>query len=952
MEKGYLALVLHAHLPFVRHPESEDYLEERWLYEAITETYIPLLQVFEGLVKDGVDFRITISITPTLLSMLTDNLLQERYCKHIDLLVELAEREEIRTAGSPDFNRLAQGYTARFKSIKEFYLKHACNLVEPFRQLQLAGKLEIITSAATHAFLPLVLTEEAVRAQIKTAISLYTQHFGVPPKGFWLPECGFAPALDQILAECGISYFFTDSHGVESTNPQPVFGTMSPVLTPHGVAAFARDEECSKQVWSSGEGYPGDYDYREYYRDIGFDLDFKLVKKYIHPKGIRINTGIKYFRITGKGEHKEPYNIDRGLEKAALHAGDFLWKRQRQVEHWAWHMGRKPVIVAPYDAELFGHWWHEGPAWIDMLLRKMHYDQEMIKTITPSEYLALYSDYQVCRLAMSSWGRGGYADVWLRGENDWIYPALHWAEQRMVQLANKWGEPSQLERRALNQMARELMLAQSSDWAFTMDSKTMVDYAVKRTKYHMNHFARLHEMLSTKEVHEQYLAKLEGLDNIFADLDYCVYRSGYPVNYYARKKPGPPRVLILSWEFPPMVVGGLSRHVYDLSRYLVRQGWEVHVVTTEIGEYPHYEVVEGVHVHRVHVLKPDGGDFIHWAFQLNLMMLDACQALLNSGLTFDLVHGHDWLCCYAAKTLKEEYDIPLVATIHATEYGRNNGIFTDLQRYIHGLEWKLTYEACRVIVCSNYMGREAQEVFQLPADKLDVIPNGVDPEVLKAQPRSITGKGAYALESERIVLFIGRLVREKGVQTLLEAAPMILAEQPEVKFVISGKGPAMEELKNYAGCLGIGEKVLFTGYVTDEQRNNLFNLAEVAVFPSLYEPFGIVALEAMAVHTPVIVSDVGGLADVIQHGQNGLKMYPGDAYSLAKQVKDLLRDPNWADSLADQALADLNKYNWNKIAEKTLDVYTKALNKKESACAIQQIAVGLKTNSIGLSFKA
>lgn len=928
--------MLHAHLPFVRHPETNNCLEERWLFEAITETYIPMLQVFQGLIRDGVDFRITMSLTPTLLTMLTDELLQRRYLSHINSLIELAEKEVIRTKDSAEFNILAREYMKKFKGMRDFYLSYACNLVTAYREIMETGKLEIITSAATHAFLPLVMTEQATKAQIKIATAVYHKHFGRSPRGIWLPECGFLPGLDLILKECGLEYFFTDSHGVGTAQPTPVFGLLSPVLTPHGLAAFPRDTESSRQVWSSQEGYPGDFDYREYYRDIGYDLDFETIRPYIHPEGIRINTGIKYYRITGTFDQKEPYNPQRAKDKAAQHAANFLFNRQRQIEHWSWHMGRKPIVVAPYDAELFGHWWYEGPMWIDMLLRKMHFDQAIIKAITPSEYLQLYTDYQVCSLPMSSWGRGGCNDVWLGRTNDWIYPALHLAEQRMIELADQFQEPGSSERRALNQAARELMLAQSSDWAFTMDSKTMVEYAVKRTKAHFNRFCRLYKMLKSRCVDEPWLSALESMDNIFPEMDFHLYSSGskarFPSQKYAAKK-----ILMLCWEYPPITVGGLSRHVYDLARFLARQGLEVHVVTIEAGEYPHYEVVEGVHVHRFHVVKPDGGEFIHWVFQLNLMMIETCCQLIQSGLSFDIIHAHDWLACYAAKTLKQLYDFPLVATIHATEHGRNNGIHTDLQRHINDLEWRLTYEAEQVIVCSTYMRQEVESIFALPSSKVAVIPNGVDPELIKVRKSSSNSKQPYAMEQERLVLFVGRLVQEKGVHTLLAAAPSILAEFPEVKFIIAGKGPAMSDLKDQVQHLGIREKVLFTGFVGDEERNRLLQIAEIAVFPSLYEPFGIVAIEAMAAGTTVVVSEVGGLADVVEHGRNGLKMYAGDVNSLTIQVKDLLRNPEWARSLARSGKEQVGRFDWNSIAAKTIAVYGMIQGRRETK-AHQQIA--------------
>jgi 1,4-alpha-glucan branching enzyme len=937
VEKGYLSIVLHAHMPFVRHPESEDYLEERWLYEAMTETYIPLLQMFQRLVKDRVDFRVTMSLTPTLLTMLTDELLQRRYLDHLHKLIDLAEKEVERTVDMPQFHDLAKMYHERFQEILYFYVHYRCNIVHAFRELQDYGYLELITSCATHAFLPLVMTEEAIRAQIVTAISMHEHHFGREPKGIWLPECGFVPELDQILKEYGIEYFFVDTKGVSTAEPKPLFGTFSPVLTPHGVAAFPRDEESSKQVWSSEEGYPGDFDYREYYRDIGFDLDFETVRPYIHPKGIRVNTGIKYFRITGKGNEKEPYRPDFARNKAAEHAANFLFNRTKQVEHWTAQLGRKPIIVSPYDAELFGHWWFEGPVFLEMLFRKLHFDQDVIKPVTPSEYLQLYTDYQVCKLQMSSWGRHGYADVWLRGENDWIYPALHMAEKRMNQLANQFSSPSFLELRTLNQAARELMLAQSSDWAFIMDGHTMVDYAVKRTKYHINRFTHLHKMLQDGEIDALWLEELEQIDNIFPQIDYQNYRSAGRASYPVSAT-GSPRILLLSWEFPPRTVGGLSRHVYDLSRYLVRNGCEVHVVTAEVEGYPDEEMIEGIHVHRVHVLSPDGGEFIHWVFQLNLAMIEFCQTLVDSGYCFDLIHAHDWLVGDVVKTLKELLCIPVIATIHATEHGRNHGIYTDLQRTIHGQEWRLTYEASRVIVCSSYMKSEVQEVFALPPEKIDVVPNGIDPELLHLKGAEELRKHAYALDSERIVLYIGRLVREKGVHVLLAAAPEILEEFPDTKFVIVGKGPAMNDLQRQAEAIGISGHVLFTGFVDDERRNQLLHLADVAVFPSLYEPFGIVALEAMATGLSVVVSNVGGLADVIDHGRNGLKIYPNDAYSLATQVKQVLGNPEWSREMRETALQDILKYDWNRIAKRTIDIYHHVLSTSDREINSRELA--------------
>src|SRR5262249_55895208 len=345
MPLGYLCLVLHAHLPFVRHPEYDDFLEEDWLYEAITETYIPLLDVFDGLERDGVDWRLTMSVTPTLAAMLADPLLQYRYLRHLDNLLALCNKELERTRWEPEVHRLAQMSHARFTRCREVFVnQYGNNLLGGFRRFFEAGKLELITCAATHGFLPLmVINDNARRAQVEIGCREFERHFGRRPAGIWLPECGYEPRLDELLRDAGVRYFFTDTHGVLFGEPRPKYGVYAPVLCPKSrVAALARDTESSKQVWSAIEGYPGDYNYRDFYRDVGFDLDYEYLKPHLHKTGQRSHLGIKYYKITGKGNHKEPYNPKAALEKAAEHAGNFMFNREKQVEWLAGAMDGRP----------------------------------------------------------------------------------------------------------------------------------------------------------------------------------------------------------------------------------------------------------------------------------------------------------------------------------------------------------------------------------------------------------------------------------------------------------------------------------------------------------------------------------------------------------------------------------------------------------------------------------
>ena len=525
MKKGYLLLALHAHLPFVRHPEHEDFLEERWLFEAITETYIPLIDIFERLTGEGVPFQLTLTLSPSLISMLQDGLLQDRYVRHLGKLIELTVKEMERTRSDVRFHPLAAHYHHHFLRCREVFESHyQKDLIRAFRRFQEAGVLEIITCGATHGFLPLMRPAPAsIRAQVRTACRHYESVFGRRPRGIWLPECGFYPGDDRILKEAGLQYFFVDNHGILHGKPRPKYGVFAPLYCPgSGMAAFGRDLESSKQVWSAEEGYPGDFWYREFYRDIGFDLDYDYIRPYIHPDGIRIGTGIKYYRITGRTDSKEPYDIERARAKAGEHAGNFLFNRERQAEYLFDRLQRRPVIVAPYDAELYGHWWYEGPLFLEHLIRKVA-QSEIVELADAPRYLRENPNCQPAMPSYSSWGYKGYAEVWLEGSNDWIYRHLHQASERMQELAKAHPQTNGMTQRVLNQMARELLLAESSDWAFMMKNRTTVEYAVKRTHEHLLSFLQLDRFLEKGRVDENWLARLEHKDCIFPGIDYRVY---------------------------------------------------------------------------------------------------------------------------------------------------------------------------------------------------------------------------------------------------------------------------------------------------------------------------------------------------------------------------------------------------------------------------------------------
>ena len=533
MPSAYLALILHAHLPFVRHPEEKHFLEEDWLFEAISETYIPLLQMMQRLVSEGVPFKLTLSITPTLAAMLQDELLQRRYIQHLDLLIDLAARERKRNRNDPELRELSQFYFDLFAETRRFFVEEwKCDLLGAFRALRQTGALEIIASAATHGLLPLLQQQspQAARAQVLIGRDVYVDLFGADPSGVWLPECAYAPGLETVLQEANIRWFVLDAHGLLFANPQPRRAIYAPCYTPAGPAAFARDRDSSRQVWSAHEGYPGDPAYREFYRDAGFDLPLEHVGPI--ARGTRKFSGIKYHRVTDRGQEKELY--DRAAAERAVHehANHFLEQRAAQLRR-ASALNADPIVVIPFDAELFGHWWFEGPRFLELFIRKAAFDQKEFRLTTPSEYLARYPTQQTTEPATSSWGEGGHLGVWLDPSNTWIYPHLHAATRKMTELAQRFSapaagtapalQPATLFDRVLKQLARELLLAQSSDWAFLMKTGTAREYATKRTMDHLVRFNRLHDQFVANQLDEKFLADCEWRDNLFPNVNWRYY---------------------------------------------------------------------------------------------------------------------------------------------------------------------------------------------------------------------------------------------------------------------------------------------------------------------------------------------------------------------------------------------------------------------------------------------
>jgi glycogen(starch) synthase len=386
-----------------------------------------------------------------------------------------------------------------------------------------------------------------------------------------------------------------------------------------------------------------------------------------------------------------------------------------------------------------------------------------------------------------------------------------------------------------------------------------------------------------------------------------------------------PRVLILSWEYPPLIEGGLARHVRKLSEGLVERGVDVHVLSRGGEESPAEATVAGVRVHRVRepTRPSDLGEFVAWVERMNSDML-AAGVEIGDRYEFDLVHGHDWLVANACDHLAKRFAAPLVTTIHATEYGRHQGwIDKHPQSYIHGVERWIVNRSDRVIACSTFMREQIMDVFGVEEGRVEVIPNGIDPEELQPHddPQLQDLRGEFAEPGQSLVLLVGRLVYEKGFQFALEALPQIIERLPNTRFVVAGSGTHEQELRQQAEQLGLMSHGTFLGWIGDDVLHSLYRIADVCVVPSIYEPFGLVALEAMASSCPCIVADTGGLREVVPHDEVGLRFRARDPESLAEMTVRVLDDAKLCRRLTAEAFEHLRRFDWSDVAVRTGALY-------------------------------
>jgi len=509
LTKGKLALVLHAHLPYVRSAQ-EGSLEEDWYFQALLECYLPLLKTLEKASNDkNQSPKITISLSPTLLALLQDQELNDRFPKWLEI------RKDLLINSPKNLRKAADCLSVNIKKQFEYWDSFKGDLITRFSHLQNSNVVDLLTCAATHGYLPLLRENpETVRGQLKTAVREHLRVFGSAPGGIWLPECAYYEGLDELMRECNLRYSILDGHGILHSKPRPRYGVYAPICTKNGVAFFGRDSDSTLPVWSSKEGYPGDGVYREFHKDLGWDFSIKSLQKIglNEPRPL----GLKLHRITSQEknlEEKVEYEPELASDRVKEHAKHYLVGRKKQLQVIDKEQGFSPLLVAPFDAELFGHWWYEGPSFIAELFIQAH--QENIEFTTLKEFLQNEPKLQLCEPCPSSWGQGGFHKYWLNESNSWIIPELSKAGKTMIELCSN-GVEKDSDLKIIQQAARELLLSQSSDWSFIIRAGTTTKLAKERINRHLDRFWRLARIIKREEeVSLSFLSEVEFEDCIF-----------------------------------------------------------------------------------------------------------------------------------------------------------------------------------------------------------------------------------------------------------------------------------------------------------------------------------------------------------------------------------------------------------------------------------------------------
>ncbi len=512
-DKTYLHILLNLHLPYVSPLEAHDSIEKNWLFSAISETYLPLLRALNRLKKKSVDFKLSLVLSPTLITMLDDHLWQIGYIEHLQAKLKLIAKEKNRLKGDAERSNVLQHYKKHYQdNLNDFTDLYRNNILQGFKELHETDHLELSTTCATHCILPLFDGYPRLQKfQIKLGIDIFEKYFGFRPRGFWLPECAYNSQLDAILKECGVEYFYSSAHAILEGSDEAIRKTYAPITTPNDLNVFCRDRLASRSIWSTTTGFPADFKYRDPDRDLLHEVDPSYLDSFI-SNPLKSETGLKYYDKEG-----HIYNPEDARLEVQKHVQKFIQNKLNQSKEINAHLDRTPCLCALYEADVFGHYWFEGIDFLEQVFEAVSEVNEL-EFITPQDYLMQYPKSQTLQPSFSSWGKQGFMQNWLNGSNKWIYRHLHRNIDLFNEIILQFQTSKGLTARTMEHAMRELLLAQSSDWAFIMFAGPNSYYAEHRIKQHINNFRTLHESMGKQGKLFKFIIELEKRNAIFPDM--------------------------------------------------------------------------------------------------------------------------------------------------------------------------------------------------------------------------------------------------------------------------------------------------------------------------------------------------------------------------------------------------------------------------------------------------
>ncbi len=887
-DRGALALVLHSHMPYVEGFGTWPFGEE-WLWEAVATVYLPLLDLLEE-----TRAPVTLGLTPVLCDQLEtlpgpagERLLG--FLRETRRLVHEEDSAGLERTGHPELGAEVRRAGGDYERAAETLERDGRDLLARIAALGSGGPVELWTSSATHALLPLLASDDgpapaaghrhrlaraALRLLRRRALAARVRlrarpraRAGRPRRARHVPRPDRRARLRRARAPRAGAHAGRGDRGADRLGQRP--------------ARVERRDRVPRRTPSTAT-----------------------------TTGARCTTCARGATAASRTVPSRPRRWPASTPSA------FVERCIGRLDAYAAERGRPGLLTFALDTELLGHWWYEGQIWLRAVFAEA--SAQGLRLATVSEALEEIEPVER-EPAVSSWGAGKDFSTWDSPKVAEMAFAARGAELRTVAAAAGGAHSPD----ALARAARELLALQSSDWAFQETNDLASDYpraARGRTRGRQRRSSPCSGRLRVRAGPR-------------------TAQPGARPHAGFATRPVSARVLILSWEYPPLIEGGLARHVRKLAEGLAARGVQVHVLARGREEDPAEEEVEGVMVHRV--LEPerprDLTEFVTWIEHMNADML-AAGVEVGDRYSFDVVHGHDWLVASAGDHLAKRFRCPFVVTVHATETGRHQGwVDKHPQSYIHGVERWMTNRAERVVTCSAYMREHVADVFGLEEERIAVIPNGIDPSELVPVDDLETLRSRFASPDERLVLLVGRLVYEKGFQLALEALPGLIERVGNVRYLVAGSGTAERELREQASALGLDDHGTFLGWIGDDVLHSLYRIADLTVVPSIYEPFGLVALEAMASGCPCLVADTGGLREVVPNENVGLRFRSRDPESLGQMAERVLTDAELRDRLVAEASEHVLSFDWADVAAQVVEVYEEAI--------VSSVAIRLKGSS-------